>query len=338
MKNRFVSFDFSEKTLKSLLEDPLIADVSKDAIRNMDLSKEEYYNRTLKEIADEPGWKNPGQGLERLFEIASRGKYCYRLYEKDECAGDEQKESVSIVYFPSDDKAAGERPFIFLIPGGGLVNVWNLTEGWPIARIFNEMGYDSFILTYQVDVPGAAIKDMEDISRAFRIINDRKEEFGVDPGKYITCGFSAGGYVAGLWNTDKGYGAYNIAKPVASILVYPVTSYRILQAEDWTEEELDKEEFAMDTVGCSMEEACNSSFEIPEHAEGFPPTAIFVTDGDETVDPDHSKNLAKAITQAGIPCRLEVKPGGWHGFSDGKGMCMEGWPERAIEWISNLSY
>jgi acetyl esterase/lipase len=86
-----------------------------------------------------------------------------------------------------------------------------------------------------------------------------------------------------------------------------------------------------------MEEACNSCFEIPLHVEGFPPTAIFVTDEDDLVDPENSKGLAKALTQAGIPCRLEVGPTGGHGFADGEGMCMEGWPERAIGWWEQIA-
>ncbi|MBO5986893.1 MAG: hypothetical protein J6Q02_08875 [Lachnospiraceae bacterium] len=80
-----------------------------------------------------------------------------------------------------------------------------------------------------------------------------------------------------------------------------------------------------------MEEACNSCYEIPSHAEGFPPTAIFLAAGDELVDPEHSKMLARALDQLGIPCRLEIGETGGHGFADGVGMCMEGWPKRAIE-------
>ncbi|MBE6760093.1 MAG: hypothetical protein E7554_08405, partial [Ruminococcaceae bacterium] len=88
--------------------------------------------------------------------------------------------------------------------------------------------------------------------------------------------------------------------------------------------------------GCTMQEACNSCFEIPLHVEGFPPTAIFVTETDEMVDPEHSRQLAKALTDAGIPCRLEVGESGGHGFADGTGMCMEGWTARAVQWYEQL--
>ena len=80
----------------------------------------------------------------------------------------------------------------------------------------------------------------------------------------------------------------------------------------------------------------NGCYEIPEHAEGFPPCAFFLAAGDELVDPQHSKLLAGALEKLNIPCRLEIGPEGGHGFADGSGMCMEGWPERAVSWYESL--
>ena len=60
---------------------------------------------------------------------------------------------------------------------------------------------------------------------------------------------------------------------------------------------------------------------------------IFLAAQDELVSPEHSKRLAAALDAAGIPCRLEIGETGGHGFADGTGMCMEGWPERAIDWF-----
>ena len=45
-----------DRTLKSLLEDPMIAEISEDAISKWDLSKEDFYDWTLQEIADKKGW------------------------------------------------------------------------------------------------------------------------------------------------------------------------------------------------------------------------------------------------------------------------------------------
>ena len=322
------------KTLKALLEDPSIAEIAPDAISKWDLSKEEFYQWTLQEIADRMGWRVLERGFTRLFE-AAQGAYYYHLYTDEECQAVPAKKGRNIVWFPACDQAADDRPFILLVPGGGFVNVWNLTEGWPVAQQYNDLGYHVFILTYQVGVEAAARKAMDDIARAMEIIRQHRDAFHVDPDRYITCGFSAGGYIVCLWNTEVGYRAFHIAKPQACFPVYPVTSYRLMAAEEWDEGE-DKDAFARSGTGCTMEEACSSCFEIPEHVEGFPPTALFLAAQDELVDPAHSRLLARALSDADIPCRLEIGPTGGHGFADGTGMCMDGWTKRAIDWYEHL--
>lgn len=320
------------KTLKELLENPAIREIAPDAISKWDLRKEEFYNWTLLEIKEKMGWKTLDKGFTALFNVANSGDYYFNLYSKEECVNHPERANANLVYFPCADASAGCKPFIFLIPGGGFVNVWNLTEGWPVAKLFNDLGYNVFILTYQVGVEATAMRAIEDIARAMRIIRDRQECFGVNPDAYITCGFSAGGYITCLWNTEVGYRKYGIAKPAACFPIYAVTSYRLLDEGEW-DEDGGKDEFARGALGVDMKTACNSCFEIPEHVEGFPKTAMFLAAEDNIVAPEHSKLLASALEKANILYRLEIGPTGGHGFADGVGMCMEGWPSRAIQWF-----
>ena len=216
------------------------------------------------------------------------------------------------------------------------MNVWNLTEGWPIAEQFNRCGYHAFILTYQVDGEnGLLAKNMDDFARALQLIREKKEHFHVQPDRYITCGFSAGGYLICLWNTKMGYQAHNLPKPEASFPVYSVVSMKYDDDDDEGEDE-DDTEWQYRIFGCPGEEAVNGDYEVPEHAEGFPPCAIFAAAGDELVNPEHSKMLARVLEGMNIPCRLEIGPEGGHGFADGSGMCMAGWTERAVRWYESL--
>lgn len=320
------------KTLKEILENPLIKDIAPNAISKWDLSKEDFYNWTLEEIEDKKGWACIQDGISCLLENAKGGDYYFNLYSEDECKANPEKDKTNIVYFPSHDSKAEDKPFILLIPGGGFVNVWSLTEGWPVAKDFNDLGYNVFILTYQVCTQAAAVKAMDDINRALDIIAANCDKFHVNPNSYITCGFSAGGYITCLWNTEKGYRAFGKSKPQGCFPIYPVTSYKLLDADEWDEDE-DKDEFAKSGLGVGMQEACNSCFEIPEHVEGFPKTALFLASEDELVDPKHSKLLAQSLSQAEISCRIEIGTTGGHGFGNGKGMSMEGWPQRAIKWF-----
>lgn len=322
----------NNKSFKELFENPLIKDITPDAISKWDLSKEEFYNWTFQDIEEKMGWKGVDTGLERLIELSGRGKYYFSLYSKEECAKDPEKATRNFVFMPSDDASANDKPFILLVPGGGFVNVWSLTEGWPVAKEFNDLGYNVVILTYRVKAEAAAVKAMADISRAMEIIAENKADLHLNPESYITCGFSAGGYIVCLWNTEAGYRKFGCCKPQGCFPIYPVTSYRLMDEDEWDEGE-DKDEFARSGLGVGMKEACNSCFEIPMHVEGFPKTAIFLAAEDELVDPEHSKLLAKALDDAKIPCRLEIGPTGGHGFANGAGMCMEGWTKRAIEWF-----
>lgn len=328
------------KTLGELLSDPLIAKIAPDAIRNMDLTRDEKWGKSLIQLRGECFGGNLTAGFETLFRAAETGEWYYPLYTEEECAEDEARKGTNLVWLPSDDKTAGSRPYILLVPGGGFENVWSLTEGWPVAAQFNRLGYHVFVLTYQVAVDDRLLdREMGDFARAIRLIRDNAEKFGVDWQCYITCGFSAGGYLVCLWNVaEKGYAFYGLPKPQAVFPVYPSVSWEMIY-RNWKEnsnedEEDDDSDIAL--FGFGIEEAIRSPFEVPDHAEGFPPCAVFMTETDELVDPEHSRLLKRVLDRHGIPCRLEAGPSGGHGFADGTGMCMAGWTERAIRWYEGL--
>ena len=326
-------------TLGSLLSAPEISRIARDAIRCRDLSREALWHKTLKQLREEHIFSGEiGQGMDRLYKAARTRDWYYSLYSEEECGEDEARRGVSLVWFPSDDPKADERPFILLVPGGGFVNVWNLTEGWPIAAQFNSEGYHAFILTYQVTGESKLLeKNMEDFSRALLLIRKEALHFHVHPDLYITCGFSAGGYLISLWNTEMGYPSFSLPKPRASFPVYPFISPKLAVSGDTPDTDTEENRREDNRLyGCSVWEAINTAYEIPEHAEGFPPCAIFLAAGDELVSPEHSRMLARRLEALQIPCRLEIGPDGGHGFADGSGMCMAGWIRRAVDWYESL--
>ena len=324
---------FDQTTLGALLSDPRIQPVAADAIRGRDLRKEELWNRTLGQIREDQLLSGDLEaGFDRLFRAAETGAWYYPLYSEEECRQEKARRGVSLVWFPSDDPEADNKPFLFVVPGGGFVNVWNLTEGWPIAAQFNRCGYHAFILTYQVEAgSGLLERNMEDFARALSFVNAHEAQFHVKAGRYITCGFSAGGYLVCLWNTEKGHPAFGLPAPQAVFPVYAVTSLR-LQARD---RHLDLGS-SVRLYGRPFQEAAETAYEIPEHAELFPPCALFLSAADGLVNPEHSRVLASALEKLHIPVKLEIGPEGGHGFSDGTGMCMEGWIGRAIQWYEHL--
>ena len=322
------------KTLGEILSDPRIERIAPDAIRKMDLRKEPMWNQTLAQLKEACFGGQLKRGFDRLFVAAESGAWYFPLYSAAECLENPARKGVNVVSFPSDDPAAKDRPWILLVPGGGFVNVWNLTEGWPVAAQFNALGYHVLILTYQVEAESCLLdREMEDFARAIRFAEEHAAELGLRWDRYIPCGFSAGGYLVCLWDVPgKGYAHFGLPKPQTVFPIYPLTSWKQSMENDAFEPDDNEILF-----GCSIEEAAESPFEIPEHAEGFPPCAIFLAAGDELVNPEHSKRLARALDSLGIPCRLEIGPEGGHGFADGTGMCMGGWTERAVRWFEKHS-
>ena len=327
-------------TLGEILSDPKIRQIAPDAIRAWDLTGEEMWNKTLEQLKKEHFGGNLAAGFDRLFAAAESGEWYYPLYSDAECEAEEARRGVNMVWFPSEEKTADERPYILLVPGGGFVNVWNLTEGWPVAAQFNRLGYHVFILTYQVSGEKSLLdRNMGDFARALELIRREADHFHVQAERYMTCGFSAGGYLVSLWNTiEKGYSAFRLPKPQATFPVYPFISPKRELSGDAPETDTDedlKEDLRL--YGCTVWEAVRQAYEIPEHVEGFPPCALFLAAGDELVSPEHSKMLAAALEKRSVPCRLEIGPDGGHGFADGTDMCMAGWTERAVRWFESLN-
>ncbi len=315
-----------QSTLSSLLSDQRIACIAKDAIRGMDLAKDPKWNKTLEEIKKEDFACDLQEGFTRLFSAFDGGNAFFPLYTEDEVKQHGDGQNAHLVFFASADKGAKDRPFILLVPGGGFVNVWNLTEGWPVAAAFNRLGYHVFILTYRVggNVPPVN-REMDDFARALEVIGRNAEGLGVNAGRYITCGFSAGGYLVCLWNTPlHGFKAYGLPAPGGCIPIYPLTSWKLGR------EEPDYIDFSVQAIG---KDADIATYEVPDNASLFPPTYIAVSENDELVDPDNSRLLISALKAQGIPCFLDIREGGWHGFADGEGMNQAGWTGRAVAWL-----
>lgn len=321
------------RTLGSLLSEPAIAPIAPCAVKGMDLTKEPAWGKTLQQLRDEHFGGSMADGFARLFRAAETGAWYYPLYTPEETAADERKQGANLVWLPSDDPKADERPFVLIIPGGGFVNVWNMTEGWPIAEQLNKGGLHCFVLSYQLGwVHGILEREMDDISRALDLIRGKAGAFHVDPDRYVTLGFSAGGYITCLWSTrEKGWAAHGQPRPVGMVPVYSLVSLK-LQEEKGGE----AADFFTELVDCSLHEATQMAYEIPDHADCFPPCAIFLASQDTLVPPEHSERLRDALLKAGIPVRFEMGPEGGHGFGDGAGMCMAGWTSRAAAWIKAL--
>ncbi len=112
-------------------------------------------------------------------------------------------------------------PCILILPGGAYRNC-ELSEGEPVARAFNERGFNCFILCYSVGDKYKWPYPLDDYEQAVEYIKENSEKYHVDTEHLVVMGFSAGGHLASAAATI----ARN--KPFACALCYALTNEKTL--------------------------------------------------------------------------------------------------------------
>ncbi len=136
-----------------------------------------------------------------------------------------------VVYAPPKDKANGTA--VVICPGGGFnILAWDL-EGTEVATWLNSIGVTAAVLKYRV--PTSVLKEkkweppVQDAQRAISLIRSKAAEWGLNPERVGTLGFSAGGTTAGMTATKNGSRMYDAQDDVDkqpchanfAVLVYP---------------------------------------------------------------------------------------------------------------------
>lgn len=215
-----------------------------------------------------------------------------------------------------------KHPFAIICPGGAYGMVCSFVEGEPFAEKLNAMGYHAFVLYYHVREKALYPAPQEDLARAVREVFDRAEEWMLDAENYSIWGSSAGGHLVASFGTEvMGYRKYNLPKPGALVLIYPVVSMGPLSHPDTKLHLLGENPSAEMVEMASVENQVTSA---------YPPTFLWCGDADQTVPPDNSRMLAAALTAQGIPHEFVEYPGVDHGVGLGTGLVCEDWIEKAV--------
>ena len=213
-------------------------------------------------------------------------------------------------------------PCLMILPGGGYAVVVP-PEGELVAKRFNELGYNCFVMTYTTNqLLRAPVMDqaMRDIARAVRFVRKNADEYRIDPDKLYVCGFSAAGHVCAslcdYWDeieeTDPEYKDIS-CRPDAAILSYPVItsgeyahqdSFRFLLGRDIYDRDDDEAKALLDR------------YSLEKHVKpNNPPCFIWQTETDDLVPVQNSYLYADACKKAGVKYEHITFPEGPHGLS-----------------------
>ncbi|MBR2510230.1 MAG: alpha/beta hydrolase [Lentisphaeria bacterium] len=227
-----------------------------------------------------------------------------------------------------------KRPAILLIPGGGYGNVCEPTEGTPVARRFNELGYHVIVLDYRT-APERFPAPQLDAMRAMKIIRGNADKWNIDADKVCSCGFSAGGHLAAsLGNLCDDLDASDGDEfdkyshlPYAMIL-----NYGVLAFEEWshlgTQQNL---------LGEDFREIRSKYSPVNLVDEKTPPAFLWHTVCDQLVNYRCSIEFALAMAKNKRPCELMLGYWGEHGMllaENTLDLC--NWTNQAVNFVETL--
>lgn len=224
-----------------------------------------------------------------------------------------------MTYIHDEEENEFNRPCMIVVPGGAYCFL-SPSEGEIVAKKFYDLGFNTFVLSYTVNVINSnplKMQPLKDLSRAVRYVRANCNLFEIDPQKIVICGFSAGGHLCGSLCVhykdvvDESDALKDISnRPDAAILSYPVItagemahreSFVALLGPDATKQEL--EYFSLEK----------------QVTEDVPPCFIWQTVTDETVPVENSYLFAKALKEKDIPFAHHVFSEGRHGLSTADG-------------------
>jgi acetyl esterase/lipase len=237
--------------------------------------------------------------------------------------------------------AAGTGPHtaVIVMPGGGYTHLVMDKEGSVEAQWLAAHGVTAFLLEYRLSPAYRYPAPMMDASRAMRYVRAHAVELGVDPAQVGVWGFSAGGHLASYLSSVHSAGDPKAKDPLDRLSDRPdfaIIAYGRMDlslavprpnpsaASPGMEIVL-----AAPTANIDVVSAVNAS---------NPPTFIYSTTGDQTVDSRNATGFYNALKRQGIPAELHVFELGPHGTGFAQNLPdsereLRIWPTLLANWM-----
>ena len=218
-------------------------------------------------------------------------------------------------FFTSNQENKGAA--VLIIPGGGYHHLSYNISGFQLAKWFNTIGINAFVLIHRLPI-SADLKEREkaplqDAERAMRIIRKNAVNWKIDTNKIGVMGCSAGGHLAASLGTIKDdfsqigdeYDSFSF-QPNFMILISPVIDMGILGHKASTENLLGK------NPSGELLKKYSLQFQVSDYT---PPTFIAHAFNDKTVSPKNSLLFYDALLSNQIPSSLHIFNQGGHAIA-----------------------
>lgn len=231
---------------------------------------------------------------------------------------------------------------MLIAAGGGYRHIEMGKEALPAAAWLNSLGITAFVLAYRLPREAwlaGRLAPFQDAQRALRLIRARSGEFGLDPERVGTLGFSAGGHLLGMLATRPAWPTYPPADTIdrqplrsaANLLIYPIVSLeKPYQHTSTCRVLLDRPQDPREARDWSVQ-----TYVGPQDAPFF-----LVQAGDDPVsDPANTALLEQACRSQGVAVTRHLFATGGHGFGLGRpGTDTVRWPSIAARWMQQRHF
>lgn len=265
-----------------------------------------------------------------------------RIVERssDPALPDRYIDHVSAPYLVAYRPAKPNGSALLVIPGGGYQRVVLDKEGTALVPALVEQGgVTLFVLRYRLPGEGRADREaaLADAQRALRLIRHRANEWGLDPQRIGTMGFSAGGHLAARLGNgfDRNVYPHNdaidaeSARPDFQLLMYPVITMRGGDAHAGSRERL---------LGSTPSDELLQQYSMQLQVRAdTPATFLLHAADDEMVPVGNSLLFYNSLRSAKVSSEMHLFPHGGHGFGTRgtTGLTTAAWPQLALSWMAS---
>lgn len=313
----------TKTTMKELRENPSIKGSGYYTYCNEWIEGSTQYDDTpIEGYVSYAAAEDAAEGMNLVIENYNRGvQITWQVYTPEEIAENSSLGMVQLYYFPA--KTANAK-YAIVVPGNGGNTTAELNEGASIANQLHELGYAAFVLRYRSFLNASDNAPLYDIANAVKYLTENADQFGVQRENYALVGFSSGGQIAGIFaNKERGYGSYQVERPGALLLGYPVVDLTVMKP-------LYHILYDIGTCGwryywanlCNMVDA------------DYPPVYFWWGKNDVVLSsaemPGQHRDFDRTLERNNIPHQMVVYQNAPHSIGTGNGTDAEGWMTDAV--------